>query len=1041
MIVLILLQLFYTGFSQYNCSVGCGSSSNCIAEYTCPLCLEGYEQDGSCFYCDNDNLDSTSTTLNVMTVNGCEKRSLVYDGDNIPTDVIELKLDERYTYTFTKDKPYRKAPCGNGGYVQGFWVKFDSKAMENDTIYLDFTVTDLNGEEDSVDYTMTINIISQHHGNKLCVGQSSLGSVLYPHFQMPKQMFMNDDTIYYYFFSLTEEVDLKFSFCFTESETERVRYYISGDNLEMLAEVKRTGTVQLPLASEGYFGYPVCMPHIFGKMIDLEYEFNISAVMLMTTKRQNRILYVEEYEWDENDDKQCVQFWNYVTVNGNIGIFLLVQPSHRVRKFTFITQEHNLDIYVSLRVICPNNCHNDIGNGYCSISEEKCICKEGYGGSDCHLLCYYNNQWQPSTNKGDNQCYFGSSSCSENCLCEDGYVLVNHRCISYNCTSRIKDETIECFNGDINCDIDCKCKSGYKLFNEKCILETCGNGMRDEGEDCDGGEYCNEFCKCQSNKYIPSSNIQQSCQPKISSGTIAGIVCGCCAVLFIIILIIIIFIIYKFSHSIQLLLNDDIWKSQQPPYYMYISGSKRYSPEVSKSLKFSITPLSLDFGRSEIPTEIFETRYQEIHVKNLSKRKDMMIIFHTPNNPKYVFHFNPQVKILGPKRSTDIVVFMTLHCTTKIKNVCIPYTVWFSKSRRYLNKIVELLKEKTFNDWSQSDQLQMEKELKNIPLHCHGNFVIATEAASSTHIDMDELNISEEPIAEGAMGKVYIGEYRSVPVAIKVFRWENLTEEEMNDLKNEVINECEVMSKLRNPFIANYIGSITYIPQISMVTQFFILGSLGEYLRKNKPNYLRLPYKLKIRMLFDTARGMEFLHENRIMHLDLKPDNLLVNSLYTDSSCCIKITDFGTSRFTKKTNNLTDKGLGTPIYLAPECYHDHYTFAGDVYSFAITAWEIFYQDEPYKEFKSLFDIKRFVENGERLKIDMKMPQPLKILITECWAHSFEDRPQFSEVCDKMVNVIENVGEHGELDEGIDVNDIEQFIQQRTEKFELFKSNL
>ena len=45
--------------------------------------------------------------------------------------------------------------------------------------------------------------------------------------------------------------------------------------------------------------------------------------------------------------------------------------------------------------------------------------------------------------------------------------------------------------------------------------------------------------------------------------------------------------------------------------------------------------------------------------------------------------------------------------------------------------------------------------------------------------------------------------------------------DEVEDLKAEVMAECEIMAKLRNPFIANYMGSVTYIPQISMVIQYY----------------------------------------------------------------------------------------------------------------------------------------------------------------------------------------------------------------------------
>ncbi|EDR21647.1 Ephrin type-A receptor 4A, putative [Entamoeba dispar SAW760] len=184
-------------------------------------------------------------------------------------------------------------------------------------------------------------------------------------------------------------------------------------------------------------------------------------------------------------------------------------------------------------------------------------------------------------------------------------------------------------------------------------------------------------------------------------------------------------------------------------------------------------------------------------------------------------------------------------------------------------------------------------------------------------------------------------------------------------------------------------------------------------------------------MLYDTARGMSFLHENNILHLDLKPDNLLVNSLFADSACCVKITDFGTSRFTKKNNtNSDDKGLGTPIYLAPEAYRDEYTPAGDVYSFAITSWEIFYQDEPYKEFKSLFEIKQYVEEGKRLRIDETMPLLLKIMIESCWKQNPQDRITFDEICRSLVKIIDDAPNHLNLDSAVDDEKIKDFVTSR-----------
>ena len=91
-------------------------------------------------------------------------------------------------------------------------------------------------------------------------------------------------------------------------------------------------------------------------------------------------------------------------------------------------------------------------------------------------------------------------------------------------------------------------------------------------------------------------------------------------------------------------------------------------------------------------------------------------------------------------------------------------------------------------------------------------------------------------------------------------------------------------------------------------------GTLTSLLRGST---LSSPYKLKCAL--DSAKGLLFLHENKIMHRDFKPDNLLVVSKNPNSAVCVKLTDFGTSRVAieESAKNYT-KGLGTPIYMSPE---------------------------------------------------------------------------------------------------------------------------
>ena len=70
-------------------------------------------------------------------------------------------------------------------------------------------------------------------------------------------------------------------------------------------------------------------------------------------------------------------------------------------------------------------------------------------------------------------------------------------------------------------------------------------------------------------------------------------------------------------------------------------------------------------------------------------------------------------------------------------------------------------------------------------------------------------------------------------------------EEDRESVIAEIKAECDLMKKLRNPYIISYIGSVTYIPQISVVMQYAMFDSLVHYCRP-PPNGVRLLYLFKM---------------------------------------------------------------------------------------------------------------------------------------------------------------------------------------------------
>lgn len=69
-----------------------------------------------------------------------------------------------------------------------------------------------------------------------------------------------------------------------------------------------------------------------------------------------------------------------------------------------------------------------------------------------------------------------------------------------------------------------------------------------------------------------------------------------------------------------------------------------------------------------------------------------------------------------------------------------------------------------------------------------------------------------------------------------------------------------------------------------LVSEYIPLGSLSGRITSD-----HLSYITKLRMVLDCAKGMGYLHSCKIMHRDLKPDNVLVVTLDETAPVCCKI--------------------------------------------------------------------------------------------------------------------------------------------------------
>eukprot|EP00727_Mastigamoeba_balamuthi_P013046 m51a1_g8364 putative protein serine threonine (1457) ;mRNA; r:127127-133694 len=257
----------------------------------------------------------------------------------------------------------------------------------------------------------------------------------------------------------------------------------------------------------------------------------------------------------------------------------------------------------------------------------------------------------------------------------------------------------------------------------------------------------------------------------------------------------------------------------------------------------------------------------------------------------------------------------------------------------------------------------------------------------STKLDWDEVAV-DSVIAKGGCGMISRGTWRRNAVAIKEMHAALLHTDDMLEFRREI----EVLNAIRSPYIVTFYGTITRDSTTKLIMEYAPLGSVSNHIHPKKGE---LSMKLKVKIALDCARGMQVLHNNGILHRDLKPGNLLLFSLGA-SKVNAKLTDFGSARTTAddEASKYTN-GVGTPIYMAPEIIANNpYGPKADVYSYGVTLLELVTEEVPYETFENQFAITRFVSDGSRLDV----PEcPVADLIRKCWAQSQEERPDFNTV--------------------------------------------
>ncbi|XP_069795857.1 serine/threonine-protein kinase WNK2 isoform X2 [Narcine bancroftii] len=200
--------------------------------------------------------------------------------------------------------------------------------------------------------------------------------------------------------------------------------------------------------------------------------------------------------------------------------------------------------------------------------------------------------------------------------------------------------------------------------------------------------------------------------------------------------------------------------------------------------------------------------------------------------------------------------------------------------------------------------------------------------------------------------------------------------------------EAEMLKGLQHPNIVRFYDSWESTLKgkkcIVLVTELMTSGTLKTYLKRFKV----MKTKVMRSWCRQILKGLYFLHTRTppIIHRDLKCDNIFI----TGPTGSVKIGDLGLA--TLKRASFAKSVIGTPEFMAPEMYEEHYDESVDVYAFGMCMLEMATSEYPYSECQNAAQIYRKVTSGVKPASFGKVTDPeIREIIGECICQNKEER--------------------------------------------------
>ena len=181
-----------------------------------------------------------------------------------------------------------------------------------------------------------------------------------------------------------------------------------------------------------------------------------------------------------------------------------------------------------------------------------------------------------------------------------------------------------------------------------------------------------------------------------------------------------------------------------------------------------------------------------------------------------------------------------------------------------------------------------------------------------------------KPLGKGVFGEVFLTSKKGSSIKYATKKLDKEKYSKNQKAKKYLDNEIDILKAIDHPNIVKLIDIQETLQHCFIVTEFCNGGSLSNCLEKYQQKHKKaFPEEIVQYLMRQIMDAICYLHDKKILHRDLKSDNILIN--YDDENDriknniikgTVKIIDFGFARYLKK-EELAYSALGSPINMDP----------------------------------------------------------------------------------------------------------------------------